>query len=132
MFSRYKYRKLKKKKEEEKEIKISNLVSSANKNGKIDEEKVKKFVMLKSEVDKMKGEIDISFVEDLNKIIGTYTTYRELKEKLKEKQEEYEEELLNSPLFQIAGMFAIGEPGWADKHDEYLGEVHIEDHADEK
>ena len=47
-------------------------------------------------------------------------------------QEEHEEELLNSPLFQIAGMFAIGEPGWADKHDEYLGEVHIEDHADEK
>ena len=33
-----------------------------------------------------------------------------------------EEDILNSPLFQIAGMFAIGEPGWADRHDEYLAE----------
>ena len=41
-----------------------------------------------------------------------------------------EEELLNGPLFQVAGMFAIGEPGWADKHDEYLGEIFLEDHAD--
>src|SRR5260370_6374827 len=24
-------------------------------------------------------------------------------------------ELLSGPLFQVAGMFAIGEPGWADK-----------------
>src|SRR5579872_5839637 len=30
-------------------------------------------------------------------------------------QVEQEEDILNSPLFQIAGMFAIGEPGWADK-----------------
>lgn len=41
-----------------------------------------------------------------------------------------EEDILNSPLFQIAGMFAIGEPGWADRHDEYLAEGYIEDHAD--
>ena len=40
-----------------------------------------------------------------------------------------EEDILNSPLFQIAGMFAIGEPGWADRHDEYLAEGYIEDHA---
>ena len=40
-----------------------------------------------------------------------------------------EEDILNSPLFQIAGMFAIGEPGWADRHDEYLAEGCIEDHA---
>ena len=31
-----------------------------------------------------------------------------------------EKELSESPLFQIAGIFAIGDPGWADKHDEYL------------
>lgn len=40
-----------------------------------------------------------------------------------------EEDILNSPLSQIAGMFAIGEPGWADRHDEYLAEGYIEDHA---
>ncbi len=43
-----------------------------------------------------------------------------------------EEDILNSPLFQIAGIFAIGEPGWADKHDEYLAEAYMENHADEK
>ena len=31
-----------------------------------------------------------------------------------------EEEVLSSPLLQVAGMFAIGEPGWADRHNEYL------------
>lgn len=40
-----------------------------------------------------------------------------------------EEALLNSPLLHIAGMFAIGEPGWADKHDEYLAESYLDDHA---
>ncbi len=33
-----------------------------------------------------------------------------------------EEDILNGPLFQVAGMFAIGEPGWSDRHDEYLAE----------
>jgi len=41
-------------------------------------------------------------------------------------------ELLSGPLFQVAGMFAIGEPGWADKHDEYLAEAYLENHADSK
>ncbi len=41
-----------------------------------------------------------------------------------------EEALLNSPLFQVAGMFAIGEQGWADRHDEYLAETYLENHAD--
>ena len=31
-----------------------------------------------------------------------------------------EEEILNDPLFQLAGIFAIGDPDLADKHDEYL------------
>ena len=31
-------------------------------------------------------------------------------------QEASSEEDVNSPLFQIAGMFAIGDPGWADRH----------------
>lgn len=39
---------------------------------------------------------------------------------------------LSGPLFQVAGMFAIGEPGWADKHDEYLAETYLENHADSK
>jgi hypothetical protein len=37
-----------------------------------------------------------------------------------------EKELLSGPLFQVAGMFAIGEPGWADKHDEYLAETYVD------
>ncbi len=41
-------------------------------------------------------------------------------------------DLLSSPLFQAAGMFAIGESGWADKHDEYLAEMYLENHADSK
>jgi hypothetical protein len=49
-----------------------------------------------------------------------------------EEQEEYEEELVDHPLLRIAGMFAIGEPGWADRHDEYLAEVYADDHAEEK
>ncbi len=42
------------------------------------------------------------------------------------------EEDVQSPLFQIAGMFAINEPGWADKHDQYLAEAYLENHAEEK
>jgi len=45
-------------------------------------------------------------------------------------QEGREEETLNHPLLQVAGMFAIGEPGWADKHDEYLAEAYLENHAE--
>ncbi len=45
-------------------------------------------------------------------------------------QVEHEEDVLNSPLSQMAGMFAIGELGWADRHDKYLAEGYIDDHAD--
>lgn len=34
-----------------------------------------------------------------------------------------EKELSESPLFQIAGIFVIGDPGWADRHDEYLADL---------
>jgi hypothetical protein len=47
-------------------------------------------------------------------------------------QEGREEEVLNSPLFQVAGLFAIGEPGWADRHDEYLAQGYLESHANDK
>ena len=42
-----------------------------------------------------------------------------------------EKELLNTPLLEVAGMFAIGEPGWADRHDEYLAEIFLENHAND-
>lgn len=45
-----------------------------------------------------------------------------------EEQELMEEELQNHPLLDAAGMFAVGEPGWADKHDEYLAETYVEKH----
>ena len=38
------------------------------------------------------------------------------------------EELQSHSLLEVAGMFAIGEPGWADKHDEYLAETYLEKH----
>lgn len=38
------------------------------------------------------------------------------------------QELMDSPLFQIAGMLDIGEPGWADRHDEYLGKTYLHSH----
>src|SRR5438270_13486235 len=50
----------------------------------------------------------------------------------REAQDGRQEEILKSPLFQIAGMFAIGEPGWADRHDEYLAEAYADNHADEE
>ena len=44
----------------------------------------------------------------------------------KERQDEAPGDL----LLKVAGMFAIGEPGWADRHDEYLTETYLESHAD--
>ena len=40
--------------------------------------------------------------------------------------------LLDHPLLQVSGLFAIDEPGWADRHDEYLAEMYEEDNANEK
>lgn len=43
-----------------------------------------------------------------------------LREQTNQKEQEaHEEGPLN--LLQIAGMFSIGEPGWADRHDEIFG-----------
>jgi hypothetical protein len=58
---------------------------------------------------------------------------REVTNKTKEpvplnRKEEHGEELQSHPLLDVAGMFAIGEPGWADKHDEYLAETYLEKH----
>lgn len=33
------------------------------------------------------------------------------------------------PLFKIAGMFAGDEPGWVNRHDEYLAEEYADEHA---
>jgi hypothetical protein len=35
------------------------------------------------------------------------------------------QELLNGPLFQVAGIFEIDEPGWVDKIDEYIAETYL-------
>ncbi len=37
----------------------------------------------------------------------------------------------NDPLFQIAGMFASDDPGWVDRHDEYLAEEYANTHMSE-
>src|SRR5260370_28202941 len=49
-----------------------------------------------------------------------------------EHQPEREEALLNSPLFEVAGMFAIAEQGSADRPDENLPETYMEDHPTTK
>ena len=48
----------------------------------------------------------------------------------KDEQTRREEEVLSGSLLQVAGIFAIGEHGWADRHDEYLAETYLESHAD--
>lgn len=43
-----------------------------------------------------------------------------------------EEELLEAhPVLRISGILAINEPGWADRHDEYLAEAYMDNHAEE-
>ena len=46
--------------------------------------------------------------------------------------EENEEEPQSHPLLEVAGMFAIGETGWADKHDEYLSDTYLENHSNDE
>ncbi len=50
-------------------------------------------------------------------------------EVLRSVQERQEKEMLKSPLLQVEGMFAIDEPGWADRHDEYLSQEYLENHV---
>jgi hypothetical protein len=59
----------------------------------------------------------------------TETSSDRIKQEGPKGRERCEEEPLTHPLLKVAGMFAIGEPGWADKHDEYLAEAYVEDHA---
>lgn len=33
------------------------------------------------------------------------------------------------PLLQIEGILSIGEPGWADRHDEYFAGANMDDHT---
>lgn len=42
-----------------------------------------------------------------------------------------EQDISQDPLFQIAGIFAGNEPGWVNRHDEYLAEAYADDHAQE-
>ncbi len=67
-----------------------------------------------------------AWVSEMTSTMKTSTSSR------RERREERTEEAVNHPLFKVAGMFAIGEPGWADKHDEYLAEAYGENHADDQ
>lgn len=70
-----------------------------------------------------------AWLNDVTHTMETSTSSNHIDQRDREVQAIGEQEALNSPLFQVAGMFAIGEPGWADRHDEYLAEAHIENHA---
>ena len=48
-------------------------------------------------------------------------------------QPEASDDLENSPLFQIAGIFTGDiEPGWTERHDEIFGGEALDEHAEEK
>ncbi|HEX6484570.1 MAG TPA: hypothetical protein VF043_37470 [Ktedonobacteraceae bacterium] len=72
-----------------------------------------------------------SWVNEMTHRVKEPTAASRKQQTRQRQQEESNGEDLNSPLFQVAGMFAIGDPGWADRHDEYLAEAYIEDHAEE-
>jgi hypothetical protein len=57
---------------------------------------------------------------------ATISNGREYEHKSSMSQQEHEGQRGEHPLLQIAGLFAIGEPDWADRHDEYLAEVYAE------
>ena len=45
-------------------------------------------------------------------------------------QEMSEEELrAKHPLLKIEGILSIGEPGWADRHDEYFAGAYVDEHT---
>lgn len=62
---------------------------------------------------------------------ASITNGREYEHKSPVSQPEQGEQRGEHPLLQIAGIFAIGEPGWADRHDEYLAEAYVDDHANQ-
>jgi hypothetical protein len=56
----------------------------------------------------------------VNEVIRQEAQRSRLREQAnQQEQEEHEEGPLD--LLKIAGMFSIGEPGWADQHDEIFG-----------
>jgi hypothetical protein len=73
-----------------------------------------------------------AWVNDLTHDLEEQTHFMSIEQDDQEEQEMSEEEFLNSPLFQIAGMFAWDDPGWADRIDEYLAEAYADDHAEER
>ena len=73
-----------------------------------------------------------TWVDDLIHVLEEQKLSMSIEQEDQEEQEESEEEFLNSPLFQIASMFAWDDPGWADRIDEYLAEAYADDHAEEK
>jgi hypothetical protein len=73
-----------------------------------------------------------TWVDDLIHALEVQTHSMSIEEDDQEEQEVSEEDLEDHPLLRIAGMFAIGEPGWADQHDEYFAGVYADNHAEEK
>ncbi len=55
---------------------------------------------------------------------ATTSNGREYDHKGLTSQQEHERDIGEHPLLEIAGLFAISEPGWADRHDEYLADVY--------
>jgi hypothetical protein len=73
-----------------------------------------------------------TWVDDLIHDLEEPTPSMSIEQADQREQEESEEEFVDHPLLRIAGMFAIGEPGWADRHDEYLAEAYADDHTEEE
>lgn len=71
------------------------------------------------------------WVTEVTHDMEVFTSSHRIEETSWEAQEEHAKQSQNHPLLQVAGIFALGEPGWADNHDEYLAEAYGEDHANE-
>lgn len=73
-----------------------------------------------------------AWVNEMTRKVKESVATRTSEQTNQEKQKEHEKDAFDSPLFRVAGMFDIGEPGWADNHDEYLAETYLEDHANDQ
>jgi hypothetical protein len=73
-----------------------------------------------------------AWVNDLIHALEEQTLSMSIEQEDQEEQEVSEEELLNSPLFRLAGVFSFDVPDRADRYDVNVAEAYTDDHAEEE
>ncbi len=76
------------------------------------------------------GRLQITANTDANGKTEVYLTEEETAYALAWMATWYEQE--SSPLFQVAGLFTVDEPGWIERHDEIIGEELAKEMRDEE